>query len=276
LAGDWAVDVVRAPLGVHPEGYLSDPAHETAKVFEVVEEAIAQGIYVIVDWHGHDPHTEAATDFFLRTARAFDGVPNVIFETWNEPARCYGWAEDIVPHQLAVLRTLRDAGMRNLAICGVGDNCMDVEAAIERPLEIEDVCYAVHFYAGSHRAGLRTRVEQALRAGLPIFASEYGLGESNGDGCLDLAEMERWWAFLDYHHVSHVNWAMVDKREACAALKPMPAWLGSAAPIRLSQSGRAVRDHLARRRDAALETQIGRPDAGCRWPDPAQSKVQNA
>jgi endoglucanase len=57
LARDWRVDVVRAAIAA--EGNDSARQHfdrEFAKAGAVIDAAVANGIYVIVDWHAHRPY----------------------------------------------------------------------------------------------------------------------------------------------------------------------------------------------------------------------------
>jgi len=54
LKCNWNANVVRAAMGVENGGYLTNPSAEQAKVETVIKAAIAQGIYVIVDWHDHN------------------------------------------------------------------------------------------------------------------------------------------------------------------------------------------------------------------------------
>jgi hypothetical protein len=55
LAKDWNCNVIRAALGVEPEkGYLQDSATSMKLITTVVDAAIKEGIYVIIDWHSHN------------------------------------------------------------------------------------------------------------------------------------------------------------------------------------------------------------------------------
>jgi len=52
LHKDWKCDVVRAAMGIEPEkGYLQDSAFNKRLIRTVVETAIDEGMYVIIDWH---------------------------------------------------------------------------------------------------------------------------------------------------------------------------------------------------------------------------------
>lgn len=243
LVHTWKVDVVRLAIAVDSGGYLEYPDVELEKIQTVVETAVRLGIYVIVDWHSHFPYTIECQNFFRLMVKRYAHVPNIIYEVWNEPMPIFTWGPAIFDHHVAVTRTIRELGCKNLVICGTPNYCTSLSEVGLAPVPFENVCYAVHFYAGTHRSGLRSNVLDAVRRGLCIFVSEYGLGESDGDGQLDVQETRRWWRFLDEHGISYVNWSLTDKRESCAALEPSvrgPVWWGH----RLSPSGRLVRANL--------------------------------
>lgn len=75
LVSDWKCNVVRAAMGVEAEkgGYAKNPEKELAKVYAVIDAAIANGIYVIVDYHSHEAHHDVATSkkFFSEVAQKY-------------------------------------------------------------------------------------------------------------------------------------------------------------------------------------------------------------
>src|ERR1035437_4555949 len=102
LQSDWKVSVIRAPMAVNPVpsggnksiGYLQDSATNMSRIQAVVNSAIAQGLYVIVDWHvvdvqnsgsaSKEPYTTKAVAFFKTMATKYKNAPNVLWEVWNE------------------------------------------------------------------------------------------------------------------------------------------------------------------------------------------------
>ena len=79
LKEQWNCTLIRAAMGVEPEGaYLSNPEEALKCVTAVADAAIANDMYVIVDWHSHGLHTEEAKKFFSQIAIRYKGVPNVI------------------------------------------------------------------------------------------------------------------------------------------------------------------------------------------------------
>src|SRR6185437_8171415 len=69
LHKDWNCTVLRAAMGVEPaNGYLQNPEDSKAKIEAVVDAAIKEGIYVIIDWHCHHVQLDAAKIFFKEMA----------------------------------------------------------------------------------------------------------------------------------------------------------------------------------------------------------------
>src|SRR5882724_9943946 len=86
LYEDWNCSVVRAAIGVEPAGgYIKDSAGSLAKIKAVVDAAIKEGIYVIIDWHSHNINLKEAKVFFTDMAKTYGKYPNVIYEIFNEP-----------------------------------------------------------------------------------------------------------------------------------------------------------------------------------------------
>ena len=80
--------------------------------------------------------------------------------------------------------------------------------------------YTLHFYAGTHGTELRQRLDEALKAGLPVFVSEWGTSRADGSGGVFLKESGEWLDFLAARNISWANWSLCDKNETSAALRP--------------------------------------------------------
>ncbi|RZJ46890.1 MAG: glycoside hydrolase family 5 protein [Brevundimonas sp.] len=244
LVDDWNVTVVRAAIAVPDDGYLEHPERETAKAEAVIEAAIAQGIYVIVDWHAHEPEAEAASRFFAHISEKYGDHPNVIYETYNEPLPRHDWAGVVKPYHLAVIPHIRAHDPDNLIVAGTPSWSQDVEVAAADPLPFSNVAYTLHFYAGTHRQALRDKALLAMQRGAALFVTEWGSTEASGDGPVDEAETRLWWAFMEEHGISHANWSLNDKDETSAALRPGASGHGHWREDQLTPSGRLVRDRL--------------------------------
>jgi hypothetical protein len=71
---EWNATIIRAAIGADKNGgYAADPEGNFAKAERVIDAAIAQGIYVIVDWHSHDAekNPELAISFFEKIATKY-------------------------------------------------------------------------------------------------------------------------------------------------------------------------------------------------------------
>jgi endoglucanase len=244
LRDDWHVNVVRAAIGAQREGYIAHPRREMKKAEAVIQAAIDLGIYVIVDWHSHQPLPDEAGAFFEAIAHKYGGRPNLIYETWNEPLREHDWSTVIKPYHIAVIRRIRAVDPDSLVVAGTQSWSQDVDKAAADPLPFANVAYSLHFYAGTHRQELRAKAAAALSAGAALMVTEWGTSEASGGGKLDLAETALWWDFLERNEIGYVDWSVADKAETSAALKPGASRKGGWTDAMLSPSGRLVRAHL--------------------------------
>ncbi|WP_438027637.1 glycoside hydrolase family 5 protein [Sorangium sp. So ce233] len=247
LVDDWDASIVRAAMTVSAEGrfgYLHNPDAEKRKVKTIVDAAIARGIYVIIDWHDHDAaltsHKDAAKRFFREMATEYGDEPGVIFEVYNEPDN-EGW-DQVKSYAEEVIGEIRGAGADNLVIVGTPTWSQDVDVAARNPItRYSNIAYTLHFYAATHKGYLRTKATNAMTAGLPLFVTEWGTCSASGDGALDLGEAQAWLDFLSTNKISWLNWSIVDKAEACAALRPGAGAGGPWSDGQLTDSGRWVK-----------------------------------
>ncbi|AXT63117.1 glycoside hydrolase family 5 protein [Aquimarina sp. AD10] len=247
LKKDWNCNIVRAAMGVEDsDGYLSNRAFEKQKVFTVIDAAIQEGIYVIVDWHSHhaEDHVDEAKAFFAEVAQKYGNQPNIIYEIYNEPLQAPSWKDVLKPYHEQVIAEIRKHDPDNLVICGTRTWSQDVDEVIGNTINDVNVAYTLHYYASTHKQFLRDKAQRALDAGIPIFVTEYGTTEATGDGFIDTNEARAWWDFLDRNKISWLNWSIADKQEASAALKPGASGMGGWSENQITTSGKMVRDEL--------------------------------
>ena len=116
----------------------------------------------------------------------------------------------------------------------------DIHLAAADPLEGENLMYTLHFYAGTHGAELRQRIDGAMAKGLPVFISEWGTSRADGSGGVFLEESRVWLDFLDQRGISWCNWSLCDKDETSAALRPGAPQDGPWGQDQLTESGQFV------------------------------------
>lgn len=246
LKDDWSINIIRAAMGVEEDGgFLTNPSLEKQKVFTIIEAAIEQGIYVIVDWHSHsaEDYEKEAIAFFSEVAQVYGKYPNIMYELYNEPIES-SWNNDLKPYHEAVIEEIRKYDTSNLVICGTPFFSQEVDDVIGNEINDVNVAYTLHYYAATHKQFLRDKAQLAINANLPLFVTEYGTTEATGNGFLDVSESNLWWDFLDNNDISWCNWSIADKREESAALVPRARATGGWTTNQITRSGNLVRDEL--------------------------------
>jgi len=242
LKCNWHVNVVRAPMGVDQSvgGYLADKTTQLTRLYAVVDAAIKLGIYVIIDWHTSTMNQAEAISFFSIVSKKYKGVPNVLYEDFNEPAGP-SWVQLTVYHK-AVYSAIRANDANAVIIVGTPNWDQDVDVAAQSPLDgVKNVVYALHFYAGTHKDSYIAKAQTAVNKGLPLFVSEWGTVNADGGGAVDDASTKKWMTFLNNNKISYVNWAIENKAEGAAALQPGSTSADVGNDAKLTASGKYVK-----------------------------------
>lgn len=254
LKKDWQITVVRAAMGIEDyDGYLTNPDIEKQKIFTIIDAAIEQGIYVIVDWHSHhaEDYEEEAKTFFTEVAQKYGDEPNIIYELYNEPLDV-SWNDVLKPYHEAVLAEIRKYDPDNIVVCGTRNWSQDIDEVIGNAIEDDNIAYTLHYYAATHKQELRDKAQQALDNNIAIFVTEFGTTDYSGDGFIDVEESTTWWEFLDNNKISWCNWSVADKEENSAILKPNASTTGEWQDSDITTSGLLVREEL-RSKNAEFE-----------------------
>ncbi len=244
LRNDWNSAIVRAAMGVENYGgYLSNKAGNKAKVKTVVDAAIANDMYVIIDWHTHEAEANVneAINFFKEMAQTYGNKPNVIYEIYNEPINS-SWSGDIKPYAEKVIDAIRAIDPDNLIIVGTRFYSAYVNEAADNPINRSNIAYTIHFYAASHKDDYRERCRYALSKGVALFATEWGAVNADGNGNVDEGQTYAWIDFLNINKISHCNWSINDKNEGASALTQGASASGNWPSNNLTWSGSLVRN----------------------------------
>ena len=245
LSKEWDCPVFRAAIGADDlqelsplGGYISDPKNALKCLYEVIDGAIENNAYIIVDWHSHILHQAEAEDFFRTVASRYAGCPNVIYELFNEPvsqefedSRDYSeptqesldahWAR-LKDYALKLIPIIEESSACHPLIlmgCPRWDQALD--CVIRNPIEgYDNLMYTTHFYAATHGQWLRDRSDAAIAAGLPVFISECAACEASGDGRIDRQEWDRWNEWASERKISLLTWSISDKNETCSMFTP--------------------------------------------------------
>lgn len=244
LKSDWNANLVRAAIGVDPAGaFLENPEFALQKIKAVVEAAIAENMYVIIDWHSHELYPEQAKAFFIEMAQTYGENPHVIYELFNEPD--YETWEEVKAYSEEIIREIRKYDPDNLILVGSPTWSQDIHLVAQNAiLNQENIMYVLHFYAATHKDYLRERAEKAYQAGLPIIVTECAGMEATGDGPIDAASWNSWLSWMESRKISWVAWSIADKDETCSMLLPTAASDGDWKVAQIKPWGTVVKNAL--------------------------------
>jgi len=244
LHDDWKCSVVRAAMGVEPDqGYIKDSGGSVSKIKAVVEAALKEGIYVIIDWHSHNIRLNEAKIFFTDVAKKYGKYPNVIYEIFNEPD--YETWPEVKAYSEEVIKTIRAIDPDNIILVGSPRWDQDIHLPAADPVKgYANLMYTVHFYAATHKQWLRDKTDEAIQKGLPIFISECAGMEASGNGPLNYEEWQKWIDWMEAKQLSWITWSVSDKDETCSVLKATAASDGKWKEEDLKESGIKTREYL--------------------------------
>jgi aryl-phospho-beta-D-glucosidase BglC (GH1 family) len=241
LKEDWNTTIVRAAMGVEdPGGYLDNKAANKNRVKTIVDAAIDEGLYVIIDWHSHhaEDNTNEAILFFQEMADLYGEHDNVIYEVYNEPLDI-SWSNIIKPYAVSVITTIRAIDPDNLIVVGTPEWSQRIDLAAADPIiGFSNIAYTLHFYTIYHQQWLRDRANAALDDGIALFVTEWG---SIGYSLVD-PEANKWMAWCFDNKISHCNWAVNDKEEEWSILVPGASTSGGWEYDDLTDAGKLARN----------------------------------
>lgn len=228
LHDKWGANVVR--LAMYTEeynGYCSGDAKNRSDLKKLIKKGVRLAkkhkMYVIVDWHilsdgNPNSHKKEAKAFFREMSREFKGYNNVIYEICNEPNNGTSWKE-IKSYARSVISTIRKNDKKAVIVVGTPTWSQDVDQAAADPIKGDNIMYALHFYAATHKADLRNKMIAAINKGLPVFVTEYGICDASGNGAIDKEEANRWVQTMDEYGVSYIAWNLSNKQESSSIIK---------------------------------------------------------
>lgn len=224
MVDDMGVEVVRFALGAADEKFNSSgrsyttggEAFQKAMLKAVVNASIEKDIYVIIDWHieSSSGFTSDAVKFFEYAAKEYGSYNNVIFEIWNEPTGDMNTVKNHADQVIPVIRKYSD----NLILVGSPGWSSQPDVCANAGISDNNYGCTLHFYAATHKmGGYDKAAESAMSKGIPVFATEWGTVNANGDGGPDLNSSQSWVNWMSQKKISWTNWNASAMDETSAA-----------------------------------------------------------
>lgn len=254
IRDDWDANLVRLAMYTDTgdsNGYCSGGDKDSIRglVDAGVTAATELGMYVIIDWHilndnNPNSHIDDAKEFFDDVSAKYSSNHNVIYEICNEPNGGTSWS-DIKSYAEIIIPVIRKNDKNAIIIVGTPNWSQDVDIVSKDPITgYDNIMYAVHFYAATHKDDLRNKVKTAISNGLPVFVSEFSLCDASGNGGIDYDSSDVWFDLINDNNLSYASWSLCNKNETSALIKPDSTATSTITIDDLSDTGKYVRDKI--------------------------------
>ena len=250
LRDDWNTNCIR--LVLYPKdynGYCNGGDKNQLKdlICKGIDYATELGMYVIVDWHVHQYNPvetqSEAIKFLGEISAKYGKYENVLYEICNEPTGSE-WNSVLKPYAKKLISAIRKNAPDSIIIVGTNTWSQDIEGPLSNPLSYKNVMYTFHFYAQTHTDYFRTRVENAVKKGLPIFVTEFGTCDASGNGGFNKSQSEKWFDLLSKYNISHMNWSLSNKAETASAINSWCNKTSGWSFSDLTESGQLIYNHF--------------------------------
>jgi endoglucanase len=250
MVNQMHIKVIRATMfpydpwnGVDAKSY--DNSYPTWKWYNInlvnaiVQSAINQNIYVVIDWHageGNDQDPNVywnnghVQEFFTYMVDKWGSYPNVIYETVNSPV--IPWSGGLKSYNQNVIDFIRARENTdgypydNLIIAGTPTWSQDVDVATNDPLTGNLIAYNYMWYAGTHFSWVQSRGDTALATlatkapNQTLFMGEVGTSTSDGNGSVYYSNFNTLMEWAKTKNLSWLNWSIANKQESSAIFDP--------------------------------------------------------
>lgn len=237
-------------------GYANETPENKIKLEELMMKGVKLcaelGIYCLVDWHilfDYNPkmYMKEAVTFWKKMCPLLSEYDNVIYEICNEPNmnlntmdNACPW-DDIYEFAETIIPVIKAIDPDNVIIVGTPTWSQDVDIAAKKPLKYENLMYALHFYADSHKEKIREKMREAIANGLPIFVTEFGICDASGNGAANLEETNIWLKELIENSISFIMWNLSNKAETSSMISEKCSKVSGFTDEDLTETGRCIK-----------------------------------
>ena len=222
----YGANVIRLAMYTETSsGYLEEPRNLDF-VYIGIENAIAENLYVIVDWHilsDGNPltHMEEAIAFFSEISERYGQTPNILYEICNEPNGDTTW-EDITAYAAMVIPAIRKNAPEAVVLVGTPNYSSRLRDAMASPLPFSNLLYSCHKYIDVSPEAEDSQeywLQKAVETGFPVFVTEWGINGSEGEN-MDLANARQFVKFLNENQISWCGWVLSNAEEIHGTISP--------------------------------------------------------
>lgn len=221
LAEDWGCNVIRISItGDAQTGYLKDPDKYFDPLCKICDMCINQGIYVILDWNveyekAANENKTSAVDFFSRISSIYSDSPNILYEIENNKIQTEDsakikdeWTKNIKPFAEEVIKAIRKNSPSSIVIVGAPDRGLGIDTISKTKIKGDNIAYACRIYSSTHGVEYREKVQKAIKQGICVFVTEWGLCSDNGEEGLNMGESDSWSQLFEENNISWCNYAI--------------------------------------------------------------------
>lgn len=255
--------------------YAKSPEGQLSTIDRMVKAAIENDVYIIIDWHSHRAHSETslAKSFFETVSKKYKDVPNIIYEIYNEPVDGSGGNWSAIKGYANTISSVIRNNTQNLIIVGTPSWSQNPQNGASDPVNSTNIAYVLHFYAATHSKGsFGGRIDQTLSAGYPVFISEWGTTNADGNGNPNESATSEWTSYMDQKQIPNCNWSLrqqtsdVDQKSEKSAIFAGEKSLITAAALDAASyttSGNIVKSYLTKNARSWVDSLVKGKSGSC-------------
>ena len=255
LRDNWGVNLIRVAMYTgEGEGYCT--GGDKTKLKGLVDKAVTAteklGMYCIIDWHilsDNNPKQNQgeAENFFKEITEKYKDKEHILYEICNEPNGGTSW-EDVKTYAETIIPIIRKNAKDAVIIIGTPTWSQDVDIAAKNPVKGDNLMYALHFYAATHKENIQNKLKTARDSGLPVFISEFSICDASGNGGIDYDSADKWLEIIKESNLSFAGWSLCNKAETSALLKSDSKATDSFSDSDLSDTGKWLLGNIKKMR----------------------------